>query len=93
MLSLTKLESHIWVKITSWVHIAKHLHLVDLLIHALNLNETLHISAPNSLALSIDAETLDASKVGLVILPYLIIWSLLIVDIVFEIIEDTIKVD
>jgi hypothetical protein len=93
MLPLTKLESHIWVKVASWVHIPQHLHLMDLLIHALDLDEALHISSSNSLSLSVNAQALDASKVSLIILSDLIIWSLLIIDIVFEIIEDTIKID
>lgn len=93
MLALAKLESHIWVKVASWVHISKHLHLMDLLIHALDLDEALHISSSNSLTLSIDTQALDASKVSLVILSDLIIWSLLIIHIVFEIIKDTIKID
>lgn len=66
---------------------------MDLLIHALDLDEALHISSTNSLTLSIDTQALDASKVSLVILSNLIIWGLLIIHIVFEIIEDTIKID
>lgn len=79
------------------LHLLK-LHLLHLLVHALNLNEALHVSwtSSHALTLTIDPQALDSTKASL---PYFT-WhihclrSLLILHVtIFQIIEDTIEIN
>ena len=76
------------------VHLAEHLHLVDLLVHALDRDKILHIITSHSLSLAVDTKTLHHPKVLLLTswLSFLSVWCLLILHLIFQIIENTIKI-
>ena len=61
------------------VQLTEHLHLMDLLVHALDRDQVLHVALSNSLTLAVDAESLHHSEVlSLSIWLSLVIRSLLI---------------
>ena len=90
---LTNFESDVWVHLLV-VQLTEHLHLMDLLVHALDRDQVLHIALSNSLTLAVDAESLHHPKVlSLSIWLSFVIWSLLILHLIFQVIEYTVKVN